>query len=121
MKKTIRDNYRLELTPDTFGYRRNIVDDHNAMRGLLDEIERAVKRHVDGVHQVLPRWDSRDVCSHCDSGWEALTAADVAKGGHAVIDEHSVEGEPVCCEKAIDEFRTERGIPLLDAGAGETA
>ncbi|MFD5663404.1 hypothetical protein ACFWIK_00645 [Streptomyces anthocyanicus] len=119
MKKTIRTNYRLELSPDTTWHRRNIVDDHNAMRGLLDEIERAVKRHVDGVHQVLPRWDSRDVCSHCGCGWEVLTAADVAKGGHAVVDEHSTVGEPVCCEKAIDEFRAERGIPLFDAGAGE--
>lgn len=121
MKETIRTNYRLELSPDTFGYRRDIVDDHNAMRGLLEEIERAVKRHVDGVHQVLPRWDSRDVCSHCGYGWEVLTAEYAEKGGHWVADEHSVEGEPVCCEKAIDEFRAERGIPLLDARTGERA
>ncbi|MCU8589356.1 hypothetical protein [Streptomyces sp. A13(2022)] len=120
MKETIRDNYRLELTPDTFGYRRNIVDDHNAMRGLLEEIERAVRRHVDGVHQVLPRWDSRDVCSHCGCGWEVLTAEEAADYS-TNVDEHSVEGEPVCCEQAIDEFRAERKIPLLDAGSGERA
>lgn len=114
MKKTIRDNYRVELSPDTFGHRRNIVDDHDAMRGLLDEIERQVRRHVDGVHQVLPRWDSRDVCSHCDCGWEVLTAADVAKGGHAVVDEHSTAGEPACCEQAIAEFRSWHKIPPME-------
>jgi hypothetical protein len=30
-------------------------------------------------------------------------------------DEHSVEGEPVCCDKAINEFRAERGIPAFSA------
>jgi hypothetical protein len=28
------------------------------------------------------------------------------------LDEHSVEGEPACCGEAIEEFRTERGVPL---------
>lgn len=50
------------------------------------------------------------VCSHCGLGWEELTAADAADP-RARIDERSVEGEPVCCERAIDEFRAARGIP----------
>ncbi|MFD4968877.1 hypothetical protein [Streptomyces sp. NPDC058424] len=52
------------------------------------------------------------VCSHCDLGWEVLTAEEAADPAYRQ-DEHSVEGEPVCCEKAIAEFRSERGIPAL--------
>ena len=55
------------------------------------------------------------VCSFCDLSWEVLTADDVADGGFCQ-DAYSVEGEPVCCEKAIVEFRVERGIPALVQG-----
>jgi hypothetical protein len=55
------------------------------------------------------------VCSHCDLSWEVLTADDVVDEGNCQ-DVHSVEGEPVCCDKAIDEFRTERGIPAVQWG-----
>ncbi|MFF1756173.1 hypothetical protein [Streptomyces sp. NPDC058266] len=53
-------------------------------------------------------------CSHCGLRWEELTA-DEAADPRSRLDEHSVEGEPVCCEKAIAEFRTERGIPAEGA------
>jgi hypothetical protein len=58
-------------------------------------------------------------CSHCNLQWEVLTA-DEAADDSTNQDEHSVEGEPVCCEKAIAEFRAERGIPQL-VEAGDTA
>lgn len=51
------------------------------------------------------------VCSHCDLRWEELTA-DEAADHSTNVDERSVEGEPTCCGKAIEEFRTERGIPM---------
>ncbi|MFD3517757.1 hypothetical protein [Streptomyces sp. NPDC058657] len=54
-------------------------------------------------------------CSFCLHGWEELTAAEAASPSYQQ-DEHSVEGEPVCCERATDEFRAERGIPLLAVG-----
>lgn len=57
------------------------------------------------------------VCSHCDLGWEVLTADDAANDS-MIQDEHSVEGEPVCCYPAIAEFRAERGIPALAEGGG---
>lgn len=56
-------------------------------------------------------------CSHCDTGWEVLTADDVVDEANCQ-DAYSVAGEPVCCEKAIDEFRKERGIPTLAAAGG---
>ncbi|MFI7010022.1 hypothetical protein [Streptomyces sp. NPDC050145] len=49
-------------------------------------------------------------CSHCGLGWEELTA-DEAADPESRLDEHSVEGEPVCCEQSVAEFRTERGVP----------
>lgn len=57
-------------------------------------------------------------CSHCGYVWEVLTA-DEAADYSTNQDEHSVEGEPVCCDKAIDEFRAERGIPPLTPGRGQ--
>ncbi|MFE2967493.1 hypothetical protein ACFXKC_28245 [Streptomyces sp. NPDC059340] len=56
-------------------------------------------------------------CSYCGYGWEVLSADDAADVANCV-DEHSVEGEPVCCEKAIAEFRSERGIPALAETGG---
>ncbi|MFB6626456.1 hypothetical protein ACFCWD_28810 [Streptomyces sp. NPDC056374] len=56
-------------------------------------------------------------CSHCNLRWEELTAAEAADNS-ANHDAHSVEGEPVCCEAAINEFRTERSIPLLATAGG---
>jgi hypothetical protein len=55
------------------------------------------------------------VCSFCDLSWEVLTA-DEAADDSTNQDEHSVEDEPVCCDKAIAEFRTERGIPAVQWG-----
>lgn len=56
------------------------------------------------------------VCSHCHCTWEELDAEDVANDA-AIYDDHSVAGEPMCCERAIAEFRAERGIPpLAEAG-----
>lgn len=55
------------------------------------------------------------VCSHCDLMWQELTA-DEAADDSTNQDEHSVEGEPVCCYPAIAEFRTGRGIPQLAEG-----
>ncbi|MFE7232520.1 hypothetical protein ACFVAF_18040 [Streptomyces sp. NPDC057596] len=57
------------------------------------------------------------VCSHCDLGWEVLTAEEAADPANQQ-DGHTVEGEPVCCEKAIAEFRAERGIPALAETGG---
>jgi hypothetical protein len=54
-------------------------------------------------------------CSLCGLGWEVLSADEVAKDWYRQ-DEHSVEGEPVCCVEAVVEFRAERGIPALAQG-----
>lgn len=55
--------------------------------------------------------DETHTCSLCGHEWEELTA-DQARIEFYRIDDHSIAGEPVCCGKAIEEFRTEREIPL---------
>lgn len=113
MKKVIRDNYRVEIAPTP--WRSGLS--HDQMRGLLADLEKAVQRHVDGVADMTQRWDTREECSHCGLGWEVLSATDAAREDYRQ-DEHSVEGEPVCCEAGINEFRAERGIPALAETGG---
>jgi hypothetical protein len=81
---------------------------------LLAEIRRQ-RPTADG--QVV--WTETETCSHCHLSWEVLTAEDITCFPNCTQDEHSVAGEPLCCEKAIVEFRAERGIPAL-AEAGES-
>ncbi|MDX3753691.1 hypothetical protein [Streptomyces sp. AK08-02] len=71
------------------------------------------------VDEVTVQCTETHTCSHCRLRWEVLTA-DEALDSSTNQDAHSVEGEPVCCEAAIAEFRTERGIPQL-AKVGEAA
>ncbi|MFE0651394.1 hypothetical protein ACFVZH_22675 [Streptomyces sp. NPDC059534] len=59
--------------------------------------------------------DEEHRCSHCDLLWEELNAEEAADDS-TNQDAHSIAGEPVCCFKAIAEFRTERGIPALAEG-----
>lgn len=101
--------------------------------GSVSMSDRLVSRDIDGDYQRrcdellaelrrLPRVTDGQVtctetttCSHCGLGWEVLTAGESADDS-TNQDEHSVEGEPVCCYKGIAEFRAERGIPALAEG-----
>ena len=56
------------------------------------------------------------LCTLCKGEYEALTA-DEAADESTNQDEHSVEGEPVCCVEAVNEFRAERGIPAVQRSA----
>ncbi|MFB7461219.1 hypothetical protein [Streptomyces sp. NPDC056188] len=69
------------------------------------------------VEDVTVACTETHTCSHCGYGWEVLTAEEAADPANAQ-DEHTVEGEPVCCEAAINEFRAERGIPALAETGG---
>jgi hypothetical protein len=82
---------------------------------LLAEMKK--QPHVSGGRVLC---EEVHVCSLCGLGWEELTAEQAADP-EARLDGHSVAGEPVCCDAAIAEFRTERGIPQVVAEAGEPA
>lgn len=87
-------------------------------RRRCDEIAAELRQRPQ-VDEVTVTCTETHTCSHCRLRWEVLTA-DEAADDSTNQDEHSVEGEPVCCGEAIAEFRTERGIPQL-AEAGEAA
>ncbi|WP_051878899.1 hypothetical protein [Streptomyces sp. NRRL B-24720] len=118
MKKTTRDDYRVVITPrrlGDFGWmsvsdRMASSDPDRDIRERCEEIAAEVKRHVDNVGSVEVQSTEVHTCSHCDCVWEELSAVEALMASHRQ-DNHSTEGEPVCCDKAIDEFRTERGLP----------
>ncbi|GGX02242.1 hypothetical protein [Streptomyces chryseus] len=84
-------------------------------RRRCDEIA-AELRARPHITEVTVTCTETHTCSYCGCGWEVLTADEAAGRAYGQQDEHSVEGEPVCCGKAIDEFRAERSIPLLAEG-----
>ncbi|GAA3717871.1 hypothetical protein [Streptomyces tremellae] len=124
MKKTTRDDFEVVITPRRLGDlgwmsvsdRMASSDPERDVRERCEEIAAAVKRHVDNVAAVEVRFTETHTCSFCGYDWEVLTAEAIAKYPTMTQDERSVEGEPVCCEKAIAEFRTERGIPQVSEG-----
>lgn len=92
---------------------RDIEGDY---RRRCEEIA-AELRHRPQVEGVTVTCTETHTCSHCGLSWEVLTAEEAADAS-TNVDEHSVEGEPVCCDKAIVEFRAERGIPALTETGG---
>lgn len=117
MKKTIRDNYRLEVYPDLDML--PIIDaTRDALaRQTLRDIKASIVRHVDDVLRIHLKWDTYAVCGHCGCDWTELTAAQAADPRNQ-LDEHSTEGEPVCCDKAVCEFRVANGFELVTDDQG---
>lgn len=96
---------------DTLASRDVDGDYRRRCEELLDALLR--NRHVQTGRVTCKE---THVCSHCRLRWEVLTADQVVDEANC-LDEHCVEGEPVCCDEAIAEFRAERGIPAV-AGSG---
>lgn len=102
MKKTIRENPRLEIIPwsryggqdlerDVTYLKRDIVDtirtrDESQIENLLDTLKDA---HIEIVY------DEKEVCEFCGSEWEVQETDD---------DPDCPEGQPLCCQKAVEEF-----------------
>ncbi|WP_432159471.1 hypothetical protein [Streptomyces sp. NRRL F-5630] len=82
---------------------------------LADEL-----RQRPQVDEVTVTCTETHTCSHCGLRWEELTASEAADP-RSRLDEHSVEGEPVCCDEAIAEFRAERGVDETKAVGPATA
>ena len=54
------------------------------------DLEKQIKRHVDGVHEIYFVWDTEVVCEHCGHGWE-----------------EDELGTPLCCTQAEEEWLEE--------------
>ncbi|MGW1463888.1 hypothetical protein ACWCPT_05970 [Streptomyces sp. NPDC002308] len=83
-------------------------------RRRCEEIASVLRRRPH-VEDVTVTCTETYTCSHCLLVWEVLTAEEAADYSTAQ-DQYSVEGEPVCCDAAVAEFRAERGIPAVQLG-----
>lgn len=100
MRRELHSNYRLIVTPATPTF--VLSTRHDAARAQLDDMAKAIHRHVDNVGAVNVAWDTRSVCSHCGREWEVVTVQDLAERPEDY--EGDVVGQPVCCDKAAAEF-----------------
>lgn len=91
MRIEIRENYRVEVTPDFWCHGNPEAHAKDACK----KIAASISRHVDGVLDVGVRWDDRTVCSHCGRDWEEYE-----------------DGCPCCCDEAQDEWAKARGEAL---------
>jgi hypothetical protein len=76
MKKTTRDNYRIEVypkDPGDFGvcFISGIERSDSELMRALEDIKSQIQRHVDGIgrHSVHIVHDRKDVCEWCGSEW----------------------------------------------------
>ncbi len=129
MKRTIRDNYRVQVSgtvdlPAPIGPRLRldmsgvihpqrlgdfgwvVMSDSltgGDIQGRYEERCREIVSALAGQYpdvQAEVVCDSREECSHCGLVWEVITAEYVARWP----DDGSVIGEPACCEAAQAEF-----------------
>lgn len=85
MKKTIEENFRVEVTPDIwFDSERTPEEYYKRCNALLHDI----KRHVDGIDMISIECDTKEICEFCNGEWE-----------------EEDNGQPVCCGKAVDEWK----------------
>jgi len=82
MKITKRVNFRVEVHPPIF-----LSEKVERIKQRTEDLLRDIKRHID-FDDVNIKWDTEITCSYCHLSWEE--------------DEN---GCPVCCNKAIDEWK----------------
>lgn len=118
MKKPAKINGRLVITPPASSHwdKADHADETEALRTIVwPAVRKLIAENWPGFGLVFTA-DDVDLCTHCRSEFEVMTAEDVVT--EAWEDEHSIAGEPVCCYEAVAEFRAERGIPALPPRGG---
>ena len=103
MKITLKENYRVVVEPNRSYWNRGDLkeleeDKRNTCESIVDDI----KRHVDDIQSVDVEFDESEICEFCQRVWE-IWEEESEDGGY-------IKGEPVCCNKAMDEFRTKETI-----------
>jgi hypothetical protein len=96
MKIETKSNYRIVVEPKTIIYGFKLSKE--TVESDLKEMKEQIKRHVDNVGRVIIDYDVDETCSHCGLGWE-LSEDD--------NDPNFPKGCPVCCQDAIDEWKTD--------------
>ncbi|MGW7495415.1 hypothetical protein ACWGKA_14085 [Streptomyces luteogriseus] len=120
MKKPAKINGRLVITPPVspFWSTTDYAHETEIMRSTVwPAVQKFLAENWPGFSAAFTA-DDVILCTYCRAEFEALTAEEAADDS-TNQDEHSVEGEPACCEAAIAEFRAERGIPALARGGAQ--
>lgn len=100
MKITINENFRIIVLPD-FAYLPTSFDVKQCNNMIAE-----IKRHVDGVKSAEIEYDPVERCSFCMSTWEVNQDPN---------DPDVYFGEPICCDKAQQEFRAQKkGYSLME-------
>lgn len=82
MRKLTRENICVEVVPALPFYGENTEEKRIA---ACRELERAIKRHCDGIGQVTVVYLAVWICSHCGSRW--TEPSDTYNGGCCDADE----------------------------------
>jgi hypothetical protein len=134
LKRTVRDNFRVQVTgtitlpavPDAeeicltvsgdieprrlgdLGFAS--ISDSMVSRNIEADYERRCREIAAALREQQPHLkaevvcDTREECSHCFREWEVWTAEEADHWP----DEPYVVGEPLCCDKATDEYLAAR-------------
>lgn len=110
-KKTKHSNFRVVIEPELpFRWR---FENQELYDGRCDdrceEIKKQIKQHVDNVLYVSIEKDTTEICEYCQNEWEVATVDDIDVGEP---DEYTwIINEPMCCNKASNEWRDKHGYP----------
>ncbi|MFB4424857.1 hypothetical protein C5F59_027725 [Streptomyces sp. QL37] len=114
MKKTAQTNGRLIITPPANPHWTDADYAHETevlRLAVWSSVRKLLADEWPGFSAAFTA-DDIQLCGYCRSEFESLTA-DEAADASTYQDEHSVEGEPVCCNQAIDELCAARDIPAV--------
>ena len=104
MKITLKENYRVVVEPNrSYWTRGDLKELEEEKRNTCESIVDDIKRHVDDVNSVEVIFDESEICEFCQTEWEVWEEEEFEDGGY-------IKGEPVCCNKAGDEFRIKEAI-----------
>jgi len=112
VKKTIKENFRVEVFPKSLGDFGLVrisdyavePDEENRnqeYKAVCEDIVCQIERHVDGVGSIYVEFDTRHVCSFCGFDWDVNTDPDDPDFGF---------GEPCCCTAAQDEWKEQQRV-----------
>ena len=90
----IKTEFRVCATVDDHTWEKDPVKREKVVQQRADALKTEIKRHCDGYTSLWIEWDLE--CSYCKRAWETEPS-----------------GEPVCCNKAQEDWATEQSLKKL--------
>lgn len=100
MKKTFYSNYRVVVDVDEpwILSEKTEEEKRKLFQRDADDVKAQIERYVDGINNISVVWDTDETCSYCGYNWEVNEDEN---------DKDYKLGQPVCCDKAMDEWDRE--------------